>query len=161
MSDKKKPTNGPTILFLIIAIVIGVNVATHNFKPSGSFSDEKSTIGLNNSYSTFYDWVTTDRQDDMLKNIGNPYQIIASTCQNLDKTFSDTWIACMQKGYKDYLSPETFTEDNWQGDYSTMMGYVNDAIGEKNMYGSASETDKWKDDMTKAKAIYERIAIKK
>lgn len=110
-------------------------------------------------YKDFYKWVTTDRQDTMLKNVGNAYQIIAATCQSRDSSYGATWTACMQEGYKDYLKPEIFANNNWQGDYSNMMGYINDAIAQKNWNGSASESDQYKKDMQEAEKIYNRIAL--
>lgn len=111
------------------------------------------------SFDDFYKWLTTDRQDALLKNIGNPYQIIMATCGAMDRNFGNTWVSCMQEGYKNYLKPDVFTNDKWQGDYSTMMGHINNAITQERLYGTGSKTDQWKKNTSDAKTIYERLAI--
>ncbi len=120
-----------------------------------------SDTGLKHSYDDFYAWFTSHRYDAMNKDIGNTYQYITSTCINIDNSFGPVWTACMQKGYKEYLRPDTFTGDTWEGDYSNMVGLMNDAIGQKELYGSLSisKSTQYKNDMQQAQMVYERLAI--
>lgn len=111
------------------------------------------------SFNDFYKWVKSDRFDDWLNNMGNPMQIIATTCGKIDSSFGSSWVECMQKGYKDYLKPDTFMDGKWQGDYSTMMGHINNAMTQESLYGTDSKTEQWKKDTQAAEQIYYRIAL--
>ena len=145
-------------LFWIVAVILIIIVASAG-NDNKTVSTTPNESHLKHSYSDFYAWLTAERQDAMLKDIGNTYQIITSRCQGVDSNFGPTWVACMQEGYKDYLKPDTFTNDNWQGDYTTMVGDINDAVAQKSQYGAKSETDQYKKDMQEAQTIYERLAV--
>jgi len=126
-----------------------------------------SDNGPKHSYDDFYTWLTTpfDLQSQM--NLGlsgfshdtSNYQLIMDVCEYTDSSFGPQWVACMQKRYSDYLKPDTFVNDNWMGDYSTMTGDINEAITQQNLYGSSSKTDKYKNAMQEAQKVYERLAV--
>jgi hypothetical protein len=119
---------------------------------------ELSDTGAKHSYEEFYAWLIEpfDLQTKMNLQYGlfsknnNNYQLINDVCTYTDNKFGTQWVACMQKGFKDYLKPDTFVNDNWTGDYSTMVGDMNYA-GPKN--------DQYNHDMQEARKIYERLAI--
>jgi hypothetical protein len=126
-----------------------------------------SNNGPKHSYDDFYTWLTSpfDLQSQMnlgLSGLGHDtsnYQLITDVCEYTDSSFGPQWVACMQKRYSDYLKPDTFVNDSWMGDYSTMAGDINDAITQQSLYGSASKTDKYKTAMQEAQKIYERLAV--
>lgn len=151
--------NGKTKEVVIVHRATQAELEAKTKKDAPVAKSKNSTPKLKHSYDDFYEWVTTDRQDAMLKNIGNPYQIITATCQEEDGSYGSVWIACMQEGYKNYLKPSVFVDDNWQGDYSTMMGYINDALAQKSWHGATSVTNEYKKDMQEAEKIYNQIAL--
>lgn len=118
-----------------------------------------SNTGPKHSYDEFYKWSTSERYDAMNGAIGSAYQQIMAICGEMDRDFGSKWTACMQEGYMDYLKPETFADNNWTGDYSAMVGYINEAGTEKSWHGSQSETNKYKKAMKEARKIYERLAV--
>jgi hypothetical protein len=116
-----------------------------------------SNTGPKHTYDEFYAWFRTEHKDAFIKynNLphlysGSNYQIVMSTCSDIDSNFGSLWVACMQEGYKDYLKPDTFPNDNWMGDYSTMVGDMNYAGPKDGQYEKA---------MKEAKKLYERLAI--
>ncbi len=111
------------------------------------------------SYDEFYKWLTGERYDSMNGAAGSARQQIISICGNADRSFGNRWVACMQEKYKDYLKPDTFVNNGWQGDYTTMMGLINQAENEKINYGSQSETDEYKKLSKEARKIYDRLAV--
>ncbi len=117
-----------------------------------------SDTGKNHTYGEFYTWLTTpfDIQSNMtlgqsgFGNDRNNYQLITDVCQYTDSNFGPQWTACMQKRYKDYLKPDTFVNDNWMGDYTTMVGDMNYAGPKNAQYNKATQ---------EAQSIYERLAV--
>lgn len=120
-----------------------------------------SNTGPKHTFDEFYKWSTGERYDALMAPVGSAYQQIMASCGSRDRSFGSVWTACMQNGYKDYLKPDTFIDDNWMGDYSTMVGHINNAGSLKNMYGdlSISKSEQYKIDMQEAQKIYERLAI--
>lgn len=136
-----------------------VEVKTTSAKSTAP-TNTPSTPKLKHSYDDFYAWFTTTRKDvDIVYNnlphlySGSNYQIITATCQDIDSSFGSQWITCMQEGYKNYLRPDTFDNDNWMGDYSTMVGDMND------LSFSGRINDQYTKTLLEAKTIYNRLAV--
>ncbi len=120
-----------------------------------------SDTGPKHTYDEFYKWANGQRYDAMMAPVGSAYQQIMSSCGSRDRNFGSAWTACMQAGYKDYLKPETFIGDNWMGDYSTMVGYMNSAGTEVAKYGTVlvqKQSSHYGKDMQEAQKIYDRLA---
>ncbi len=116
--------------------------------------------GPKHSFEEFYKWSTGERYDALMAAVGNAYQQIMASCGSKDRNFGPKWTACMQEGYKEYLKPDTFIDGNWQNDYTTMVGYINDAGSQHALYGdlSVSKSERYQKDMSEAKKIYEILA---
>lgn len=116
-----------------------------------------SDTGPKHTYDEFYSWFRTEHKDFFIKynNLphlysGTNYQIIMSACNDIDRNFGSLWVKCMQEGYKDYLKPDTFVNNNWTGDYSTMVG---------NMNYAGPKDDQYEKQMKEAKKLYEKLAV--
>jgi hypothetical protein len=109
------------------------------------------------SFEVFNAWFMGELYDGQA--INSAWKNITAYCGRKDREFGTVWISCMQEQHKDYLKPDTFMNDNWTGDYSTMVGNFNQAAYEKIAYGSMSETDQYKKNMHEAQTIYNRLAV--
>ena len=119
-----------------------------------------SSKGPKHSFKEFYEWSTSERYDALMAPIGSAYQQIMAACGNRDRGFGPVWTTCMQEGYKDYLKPETFADGVWQGDYTAMVGFINDAQSQHALHGdlSVNKSERYKKDMREAQKLYEGLA---
>lgn len=117
--------------------------------------------GPRHSFNEFYEWSTTERYDALMAAKGSAYQQITAMCVSADRSFGTVWATCMQKGYKDYLKPETFIGSNWQGDYTDMMSHINVIGTEVGKYGGFVEKQSsvYGKEKIEAEKIYNRIAV--